>query len=119
MTTKTTTRTTTAMWVSGAAVACLALLGGCSGAATGASDGSFAEISGSPVSVESELTDLCAEIVEQALPLDVALVLAESSGYGVSVVGDSTASDVGAASGEGVMVLTTSGDIVVGCEAQG
>lgn len=119
MTTKTTTRTTTAMWVSGAAVACLALLGGCSGAATGASDGSFAEISGSPVSIESELTDLCAEIVEQALPLDVALVLAESSGYGVSVVGDPSAAPAVGTDVEGVMLLTTSGDIVVGCEPQG
>lgn len=116
---KTKTKTKTQAWGTGVALASLVLLAGCAGASSGASDGSFGEISGSPVSLETELTALCAEIVEQALPVDVALVLAESNGYVASVVGDSTSAPAGGSDVETGMVFTTSGDIVVGCEAQG
>lgn len=110
--------TVTKAWMSGVVLASVVLLAGCSGVSGEASDGSFAEISGTPVSLESELTALCAEIVEQALPLDVALVLAESNGYVASVAGDGSAGTADAGT-DANMVLTTSGDIVVGCEAQG
>ena len=108
----------TRVWMAGMGLVPLVLLTGCSGAAGGASDGSFGEISGTPVSVQSELTALCAEIVEQALPVDVALVLAESNGYVAAVAGDASAGAVEPGAGEATMVLTVSGDVVVGCEAR-
>jgi len=46
-----------------------------------AADVPEANLSGSPVTVEEDLTDLCAQIVEQALPLEAAVALAEASGY--------------------------------------
>lgn len=110
--------TVTRTLIGGLVLTSVVLLAGCSGVSGEGSDGSFAEISGTPVSLESELTALCAEIVEQALPVDVALVLAESNGYVASVAGDAGA-ETTAAEGEASMVLSTSGDIVVGCEAQG
>lgn len=58
------------------------LLAGCSAGGAASSDpSSFADISGSAVPVADELTALCAQIVEQALPLEAAEALADSSGY--------------------------------------
>lgn len=99
-------------------VGALALLfiGGCSGSADAAGDGSFAEISGSPVAMGDELTQLCEQIVTQALPVDAALVLAESNGYPVVLAEDAAAS--APAAGEARMVLEVEADIVVGCTVE-
>jgi len=56
-------------------------ISGCSGDATAGNSSSFGEITGSAVPVAEEVTALCAQIVTQALPLDAATALAESSGY--------------------------------------
>lgn len=64
------------------ALAAVTMLTGCS--ATSSSDStaaSEADLSGTPVSVQDDLTALCTQIVEQALPLDAAVALAEASGY--------------------------------------
>lgn len=42
---------------------------------------SEAPLTGTPVSTEEDAAGLCASIVEQALPLDVAQILAEDAGY--------------------------------------
>lgn len=42
---------------------------------------SEAPLTGTPVSTEEDAAGLCASIVEQALPLDVAQLLAEDAGY--------------------------------------
>jgi len=97
-------------------VAALLLLAGCGGSSDAAGDGSFAEISGSPVTMDDELTQLCAEIVTQALPVDAALVLAESNGYPVVLAEDAAAS--APAAGEARMVLEVEADIVVGCTVE-
>lgn len=38
-------------------------------------------LSGTPVSTSDDMTALCAQIVEQALPVEAAVALAEASGY--------------------------------------
>jgi hypothetical protein len=68
----------------GAAIALTAitLLTGCSApSSTSAPSVSEADLSGTPVSVQDDLTALCTQIVAEALPLDAAVALAEASGY--------------------------------------
>lgn len=69
-----------------AALSALALtatlgLAACSGGQPATDSSSFGNISGSAVPVADELAALCEQIVTQALPLDAATALAESSGY--------------------------------------
>jgi hypothetical protein len=74
-----TQRLTTAV---AAIVVVLSALTGCAAATPGQlAQGSEANLSGTPVSVQDDLTALCTQIVEQALPLDAAVALAEASGY--------------------------------------
>lgn len=42
---------------------------------------SEAPLTGTPASTEEDAAGLCASIIEQALPLDVAQILAEDAGY--------------------------------------
>lgn len=42
-------------------------------------------LSGTPVSAKDDMTALCAQVVEQGLPLEAAVALAEASGYATRV----------------------------------
>lgn len=76
----------TAALVAGLTLTATLGLAACSGASPAGDSSSFADVSGSAVPVADELTALCEQIVTQALPLDAATALAESSGYQARVI---------------------------------
>ncbi len=65
-----------------AAIAVMALTG-LTACSSSSSDMPASEVnlSGSPVTANEDMTALCASIIEQALPLEAAVALAEASGY--------------------------------------
>lgn len=70
-------RTTTLV---AAALVAVASLAACSSAASQAPV-SEAPLTGTPVSTEEDAASLCTSIIDQALPVDVAQILAEDAGY--------------------------------------
>lgn len=66
----------------GAGIAVLAITGltACGSSSTDAPTSEI-NLSGSPVSASEDMTALCAQIVEQGLPIEAAVALAEASGY--------------------------------------
>lgn len=71
--------------LAGAALALTALVGltACSSSGSGstAAPASEANLSGSPVSAKDDMTALCTQIIDQALPVEAADALAEAGGY--------------------------------------
>jgi hypothetical protein len=69
----------------GAALALTALAGlaACSAPASSVDSAaaSAVDISGTPVTAKDDMTALCAQMIEQALPEEAAVALAEASGY--------------------------------------
>lgn len=59
-------------------------LAGCGG---GAADQAVPEanLSGSPISMNEDMTSLCQQFIDQALPVEAAQALAETSGYTMRV----------------------------------
>ena len=92
-------------------------LAGCSGTAGRAtSSASFANVSGSAVPVADELSALCEQVVAQALPVDAATALAESSGYVarvISIDGEPQAATTDARDDR--MNFEVEADVVTGC----
>jgi hypothetical protein len=98
-----------------AALVAVASLGACSSSSSQAPV-SEAPLTGTPVSAEEDAATLCASIIEQALPVDIAQILAEDSGY---------TTRLGTIDGEPQAVTTdflenrltfdTEGGIVIGC----
>ncbi len=69
------------------------------------------ELKGESVTLEQELTTLCLEVVEQGLPADAAVALAEASGYAFVIVqegGDAPTQPTD-------VILTVRNDVVVAC----
>jgi len=69
------------------------------------------ELKGESVTLEQELTTLCLEVVEQGLPADAAVALAEASGYALVIVqegGDAPTQPTD-------VILTVRNDVVVAC----
>ena len=88
----------------------------CSGGQAAGDPSSFAEVSGSAVPVADELTALCEQIVAQALPVDAATALAESSGYTLRVISiDGTPQAVTKDLREDRMNVEVEADIVTAC----
>lgn len=75
---------TTTLAAAAIAVAALISLTACSSSSGGEATppaASAANLSGEPVTTKDDMTALCDQIVAQALPLEAAVALAESSGY--------------------------------------
>lgn len=88
----------------------------CAGGQPATDSSSFANISGSAVPVADELAGLCEQIVTQALPVDAASALAESSGYQwrvTSIDGEAQAATKDLA--EDRMNFEVENDVVTGC----
>jgi hypothetical protein len=84
--------------LAGVALAVMAVTG-LSACSSSSSDAPASEInlSGSPVTANEEMTALCAQIIEQAMPLEAAVAVAEAGGY---------TTRVGTLDGEGQAVTT-------------
>jgi len=81
------------------AIAVMAVTGltACSNSSSSEAPASEINLSGSPVTANEDMTALCAQIVEQGLPVEAAVALAEASGY---------TTRVGSLDGEGQAVTT-------------
>lgn len=84
---------------------------GCSGVETSSPPPEEVQITGEPVSIDSELAGICEELVAQALPIDAAVAIAEASGYPHIVI--ETGENPGASPGG--LILTSADGVVVGC----
>lgn len=69
------------------------------------------EVTGEPVTLDEELTALCAQVVEQALPADAASALAEASGYAFSIIQDGDPAPTQATD----VIFTVRDDLVIAC----
>lgn len=108
-------RRTTALLAGIALVASLGL-SACGGGEPVGNASSFGDVSGSAVPVADELTALCEQIVEQALPADAAAALAEASGYEARVISiDGEGQAVTQDLREDRMNFELEADVVVGC----
>ena len=100
-----------------AAIAVLAVTG-VTACSSSSSDAPVSEInlSGSPVSTEDDMTALCTQIVEQALPLEAAVAIAEATGYTTRVtILDGEAQAVTADVQADRFSLEVTADIVTAC----
>lgn len=103
-----------------AAVGLLAAVGGISGCSgVGGSPASEAPLTGSSIPASQDVTALCAQVIEQAMPSMAAEALIESIGYAVRVEGATAsagAPEPAAPTSSGqLVVLTVSGDTVTAC----
>lgn len=88
-------------------------LSGC-GSPSGSSGQSTAPevaITGEPEPLDQELTAICEEVLNQGLPVDAVVALAEASGYPFLVVEEEQPADAL----PGGLVLTVQGDEVIAC----
>ncbi len=100
-----------------AAIAVMAITG-LSACSSSSSDAPVSEInlSGSPVTANEDMTALCAQIIEQKLPVEAAVALAEASGYTTRVgTLDGEAQAVTTDLREDRFTFDVEADIVTGC----
>ncbi len=73
--------------LAGAALVIVALTGltACSTIGSGNPVASDANVSGAPLDATTEMTNLCEQMITQALPVEAAQALAEASGYVVRI----------------------------------
>jgi hypothetical protein len=101
------------------AVAAVALLSGltaCSTTGGGNPVASDANVSGAPLDPKTEMTNLCTQMITEALPVEAAQALAEASGYVVrmgTVDGEAQAQTKDIQ--EDRFTLDVTGGIVTGC----
>jgi membrane-bound lytic murein transglycosylase B len=69
------------------------------------------EVTGEPVTLNEELTALCAQVVEQGLPSDAASALAEASGYAFAIIQDGDPAPAQATD----VIFTVRDDTVIAC----
>lgn len=96
-------------YATGLAIAALTMT-----ACTGAQESQSApevEVTGEPVTLDEELTALCAQVVEQGLPGDAASALAEASGYAFAIIQDGDPAPTQATD----VIFTVRDDLVIAC----
>ena len=107
---------TTALASAAIAVMAITGLSACSNNSSSDAPASEINLSGSPVTANEDMTALCAQIVEQALPVEAAIALAEASGYTTRVGSlDGEAQAVTTDLREDRFTFDVEADIVTGC----
>lgn len=92
---------------------CCLALSGCTSSSEGSGESTSPEvaITGEPAPLDQELTGICEEVLNQGLPVDAVIALAEASGYPFLVIDEGKAADAL----PGGLVLTVREDEVVAC----